>query len=495
VLIKNTYINLVSNILSASIGFVVSILIVRIYGVAVVGKIAYMTGLVGIMTFVLDLGLNETSLKFISEKKERFQSEFFSFVIMKMTLFAMFMAIIVIFYRYGDFIQDRRLYLIIAGALGFKELDTIFKTTLTARRDFYSIWIAIVFSRTLMGLSAVMICLNRLSYYYVAMIPAVESVASLVISGIIVHKKYKIKIISPIHSDIIKKYISYAWPLSLQAGLSSALSNIDKVFIGNILSNIHVGYLAIAEKVFSLFDIIIKAITKQLLPEISFRYANLKSHQFYQDMQKIVLMTSFVACFLSLVILVFSDLVIYIMYGSGFHPAATILKFFVFLIFAKLVLRPYFKLALVMEKHKLFPVFVLPENALRIGILYFAIPMSLFGAPIGGIAKPVSQAASWVFPRGLYVMWQAKRSFHTLFFERSRHLIFSFVWVCLGFGLIMFMDFSRIWETVLQTMAAAVYVSILLKYDIIDKKVVKSIIRMPIDRFTARKKAKNPHGA
>lgn len=281
----------------------------------------------------------------------------------------------------------------------------------------------------------------------------------------------------------------YAWPLSLQAGLSSALANIDKVFIGNILTDIHVGYVAVAEKVFSFFDIIIKAITKQLLPEISFRYSHLKTQPFYIDMQKIVLMTTFVGCLLSLLILVFSDLAIYVLYGSGFDPAATILKFFILLIFAKLVLRPYFKLALVMEKHKLFPAFVLPENALRMGILYFAIPMSLFGTQIGGIAKPVSQAVSWVFPRGLYVLWQAKRSFHTLFFERSRKLVFSFVLVCLGFLLILFLDFPMMWETAIHAMMAIIYVCILIKFNIIDRKALKTIIKSPFDTLSARKKA------
>ena len=62
-LVKNTYINILSNVVGASIGFFSSILIVRVYGVSVVGKIAFMTGIVGLMTFMVDLA---TTLSFLT---------------------------------------------------------------------------------------------------------------------------------------------------------------------------------------------------------------------------------------------------------------------------------------------------------------------------------------------------------------------------------------------------------------------------------------------
>ena len=80
-LVKNSYINILSNVISASIGFLTSIMVVRVFGVNVIGKIAYMTGLVGLMTFVVDLGIDQTALKYMAEKKDDFTKEFATYFI------------------------------------------------------------------------------------------------------------------------------------------------------------------------------------------------------------------------------------------------------------------------------------------------------------------------------------------------------------------------------------------------------------------------------
>ncbi|MCF8063551.1 MAG: oligosaccharide flippase family protein [Deltaproteobacteria bacterium] len=424
-LIRNTYINMASNVLAAAFGFASTVLVIRVYGAEVVGRIAYMTGLVGIVTFVVDLGIDQAGMKYISQKADDYAAEFAAYLFIKGILLLLFLAAasacLVFLFR----VDDVLLYVLIMSNLFWATLADIFKNTLTARREFVRLALQTNIARGAMLVAAILFCTVWKNWYYVALLPSIEFACLVLVAAPYLVTGLGIRRL-PLDRSLCRKYVRYALPLSISTGISLSIANLDKVFVGHLLDKTHVGYLAAAEKVFAVFDILVKALTQQLFPEISYRLANIREQLFKQQMEKIVLMANLMATAMALAVIAYANVLIDVIYGPGFEPSAFVLKMFAALILAKLFFRPYHSLVYATEKQAVFLWFTLPTFAVRIALTYFLIPVSVGGALIAGGARPLPQPSAWVFPRGAFILALVRRTFGTTFTRPVRLLYVIF---------------------------------------------------------------------
>ena len=434
-LIRNTYINMASNVLAAGFGFASTVLVIRVYGAEVVGRIAYMTGLVGIVTFVVDLGIDQAGMKYISQKKDDYAAEFATYLFIKGILLLLFLAAASLCMVFLFRVDDVLLYLLITSNLFWATLADIFKNTLTARREFVRLALQTNIARGVMLGAAILFCTAWKNWYYVALLPSIEFACLVLVAlpsfvtGLGIRRL-------PLDWGLWKKYVRYALPLSVSTGISLSIANLDKVFVGHLLDKTHVGYLAAAEKVFAVFDILVKALTQQLFPEISYRLANVRERVFKQQMEKIVLMANLMATVMALALVAYGDVLIRVIYGPGFEPAAFVLKMFGALILAKLFFRPYHSLAYATEKQAVFLWFTIPTFAVRIALTYLLIPVGVGGALVAGGARPLAQAAAWVFPRGAFILILVRKMFGTTF-TRPVHLLYAWFFVAAAAAMLL----------------------------------------------------------
>lgn len=474
-IIKNTYTNIIGNIFSACIGFIIYIMLFRVYGASIIGKIAYMTGLVGLITFVVDLGIDQAGQKYMAEKKSEFIPEFIAYFFIKVILLSIFVIIGFISVCFIFRVDDQMLFILIMSNIFCENLSGILKNTLTARRSFYQLVIRTNISRVVRLCFAILFCTQLKSIYLIALLPSIEGLCSFFTICPYILKKIKGKDIG-IQKQMLKKYISYAWPLSLSTGITLSLANLDKVIIGGLVGHAYTGYLVIAEKIFLVFDIIIKAITQQLLPEITYRLANFKEKYFRLQIEKIILLTNFISTLMILILILYADLLVVIVFGAEGRQSAIILRMFALIVFAKLFFRPYNSLIFATEKHKLFLWLTIPTQMTKIGLIYFLAPQQVAGMVIGGMATPLAKGLIWFFPRGLCVLYVIKKHFNTLFLGKTKLLLLLFIFMLTLAILLDYLIINYVMIIIFGIFLIGAYFSILYFANIISKEIIDQLL-------------------
>jgi O-antigen/teichoic acid export membrane protein len=484
VIVRHTYINVFSSGFGALVGFVVSILLVRVYGVEVIGRIAFMTGLVGLLRFVVDLGIDQAGLKYISEKEVDFSRELSAYAAIKAVLLAVFLALSAVFLVFVFRPDDPLLYVVVAVNLFWETLADVFQNVLTARREFGPLAIRRNTARLGMLACAVLFCTGVKGFYLVAVLPTIEFALLTVLLIHYVRRGMKAGWANP-GRDITMRFCRYALPISLSTGLSLSTSNLDKVFVGHLLSSVHVGYLAVAERIYGGFLVIVKAVTQQLLPEVTFRLANLEKEQFKRQMERITCMGNVLATFLALVVLIYADDLIRVAYGPGLETAAFILRVFSIEILVKLFFRPYHSLIYATERHALFLWLTLPTQAVRLALMYFLVPVQWAGVTIGGAAKPLAISAVWLAPRGVAVLWSVRRAFGTLFLSGSGR-VFGVFLVPVALAVVADRMISSIfWGSVAGMGILALHLVLLRLAGVLDPETVQALVQPIRDGFRA----------
>ena len=134
--VKNIYIRLGTNVLNVLIGFIPFIFIVRIFGVEVLGNIAYYYSLAGIFSLFADMGLSTAYNKFLASKEDH--RDITTYLFLKSFLIAVY--ILIFFSAYflkfrSDVINEKFLFIAFAVVV-FDLIAQFFKATFVGRRDF-----------------------------------------------------------------------------------------------------------------------------------------------------------------------------------------------------------------------------------------------------------------------------------------------------------------------------------------------------------------------
>jgi O-antigen/teichoic acid export membrane protein len=486
-LVRHTYINVVSSVFGGAVGFAVSILVVRVYGIEVVGRIAYMTGLVGLLRFVVDLGIDRAGQKFIAEPEVGFAPEFASYLAIKGVLLAAFLALSAVFFELVFRPDDPLLYLLVTGNLFWISFSDLFTNMLAARRDFTSLAIIRNIARVVMLGFAVLFCTVLQSWYLVAVLPSIEFSVLILLAAPYGFRRLGLSWVRP-QWPVCKRYIRFALPISLTEGISLSIANVDKVFVGHLLTDAHVGYLTVAERVYGGFLMIVKAVSQQLLPEISYRLANLKRRVFERQMEKIVRMSSVLGTFLALAVLAYADVLIRTMYGPGLETAAFILRVFSLEILVKLFFRPYHNLVYATERHRIFLWLTPPSQVIRILGTYLLVPLQVAGVTLGGAAKPLAIGVVWIVPRGVGVLYTIRKEFNTLFLSRMGPVASLFLALAaLALGLEHLVE-SRAIMAALGLGVLGLHLVLLRALGVLDDQVLKELTRPLRDAVQALKR-------
>ncbi len=489
-LVRHTYINVASSAFGAVVGFAVSILVVRIYGIEVIGRIAYMTGLVGLLRFVVDLGIDRAGQKYMAQKEGAFGPEFVAYLAIKCVLLSAFLGLSALFLVFVFKPDDPLLYLLVTGNLFWISLSDVFINVLTARRDFVSLAILRNIARVVMLGFVVIFCTVLRNWYFVAVLPSIEFFCLIVLAVPYGIRSLGLGWHRP-RWDLCRQYCRFALPISLSTGISLSIANVDKIFVGHLLTEAHVGYLTVAERVYGGFLVIVKAVSQQLLPEISYRLANLKDRVFDQQMEKIVRMSNVLGTFLALGVLAYADVLIRTMYGQGFETAAFILRVFSLEILVKLFFRPYHSLIYATERHRIFLWLTLPSQAVRILATYLLIPLQVAGVTVGGAAKPLAIGTVWIAPRGVAVLYTVRKAFGSLFLSRMETV--AGVFLALGASA-LFVDHlveSRIVMAACGAGLLGLHIAVLRRLGVLDDAVLQELTRPLTDavqRFKGKEK-------
>jgi len=218
-LVRNIYIRVGTNILTIGIGLVAFVLIIRTYGVEVVGNIAYYYSLAGIFSLFADLGISTAYNKFLASKENT--RDITVYLFLKSFLIAVYILVFFLAYIFklkNDGIDDKLLFIVFAGVV-FDLIGQIFTSTFTGRRDFSTLSKLEIVSALTVCVYNITACFVIVNKYFLAGNLAVPHLV-IITGGLFYFGRHRLfKPHKPKWPDI-KKYKDYCLPGALSDSLT-----------------------------------------------------------------------------------------------------------------------------------------------------------------------------------------------------------------------------------------------------------------------------------
>ncbi|MBN1788097.1 MAG: oligosaccharide flippase family protein [Sedimentisphaerales bacterium] len=411
-MIKNIYIRTATNVITSVISVITLVLIIKIFGTEVLGRVTYYYSIAGVLGILSDLGFSTAYNKFLASEDNR--RDIAAFLFFKVLLIGLYVIIFVsaYFLKFNDGRTDARLLWILFSVLMFEKIAQFFTATFIGKRDFTYMSIAEIVASIIFFVYTLFICFARLSIYALAstrvVIPAVT-----ILWGVAYFRTKKINVfLLPSRADI-RKYMSYSMPIAFSTISSNFILYADKLVLGKLMGVNEVGLYDIAHRCYAAVDKLIKPVTNTMFTEIVHRIANVQDF-FHKRFQDLVQVLGFISGVLSIILIFSSTFVIATVFGIENSRSAFILKFFALSVLLRLFWRPYTNVIYSIEKHRLVSMIEPIGVLMMLGYYYLLIPLEISGVAVGAAALPIAEFIMCIIPAGVLKLFILKRHFGRL---------------------------------------------------------------------------------
>lgn len=442
-LIKNLYFRIGSNILRGSLSIISSIIIVHVFGVKVIGQIAYYYGLVGMLTLFSDLGVGISYRKFLTDPGSH-EEDIATYILIKTTLLTLscIIALTVFFFYRPTETLDSGLVVIVFVVTLIELVSHFFSDTLSGKRDFLIFSKIEVLGTIVLFAYNLAVCFLFPKLYWLAMNMVITPVI-LIIAGTCYCHKNRLFYLKKPTKKMLLKYVKYTYPIAFSSVVGIFSTHFEKVLIGKMIGMRELGLYRLALSLFSGFDMVIKPVTNALFTELSYRL-NRVSDFVNTQFKEIVFILNLAGSLVFIFILFLSQPVVDLFYGPDNVRAAYILMCFSLVVVSRLLWRPYLHLLYAIEAHHPLAYLSVISFGLRLGLYFVLIPITIKGHLIGAMAIPLSEAILWIIPTGVYNFYVLKKRFDQIHLKEmiikmwTPLLILTVVSACFSFSLILF---------------------------------------------------------
>lgn len=318
----NTLWVLGDKIIRIVLGLFVTIWMARYLGAESFGLLSYVLSLVGLLTALSTLGLDNIVVKELIHKPEEREliigSAFFMRVVSGLGTYAL----LLFWVGYIDQPRVNELLLIL-GIINifqsFKVIDFYFQSRILSRYVVIASLGALLFSN---GLKIIFILMGA---PLVAFVWAVLLEQIVLMVGLVWFYGKTGSTLFRWRFDVstAKKMLKKSWPLALTAFAASLYMKIDQIMIANILGNDLVGQYAAAVRLTEAIYFIPIVITASLFPAIINAREN-NVEVYINRLQGLYSLVIYIAIFLAVPMSLFSDQIINILYGPEFAEASEV---------------------------------------------------------------------------------------------------------------------------------------------------------------------------
>jgi PST family polysaccharide transporter/lipopolysaccharide exporter len=409
-LVRNIYARLGSNLVRGGLSVISSILIIRILGVEVVGRIAYYYGLVGMFTLFTDMGISVAYRKFLTTRDSS-EQDVGGYVFLRLGLILLFCIIVWVAHIWISQSRgfDELMFLIAFSVTLIDLVSHFFIHTMSGQRDFVflsKIEVAGSFSLFLYNLA---VCFLFPSQYFLALNMAVVPIF-LIAGGIYYVRRHDQIVIGMPSTETVVRYAKYSIPLSVSSVVGLFTVHFEKVVLGRLIGIRELGFYQLALSIFSGFDKVIKPVTNTLFTELSYRIN--RSAEFMRERFRDLVQTlNMIAATLALLLIFASSPVVDLFYGVENMRTAAILQCYVLVLFSRLFWRPYRHVLYAIEAHHPIGYLSVIDLAIRLGLYYTLMPMTIGGKPLGAMAIPLIEFIIWIIPSGIYNGFALRKRF------------------------------------------------------------------------------------
>ncbi len=310
------------------ISFVVIIYVVRYLGPKDFGLYSYVISFMWLFASISTLGLEAITVREIikqPDRKDEIIGTVFTLRLWGSISAALMIAVTLLII--GEELYTSILIIVASAAFIFQSFSAIeyyFRAVVKAKYNAYALLASVIFSS---ALKIILILLKAPLIYFIAAFTFEYFV--LAIGLVSVYKSNKHKILNWRYSKAISKsLLKDSWPLALSGIVVMIYMKIDQVMIKNMMEEEAVGFYAAAVRLCEAWYFIPVTLCNSIFPAI----VNAKnvSEEFYKNrMQKLYDLLAWIAIGIAVPVTLFSDEIIYVLFGREFSQAAPVLTIYI----------------------------------------------------------------------------------------------------------------------------------------------------------------------
>lgn len=331
--IKNTIILFVDKLFTLATGFLIAILAARKFGPDEFGIFNYALSLVGIFGFVFSLGLENVVIKKASDAKESLELSRLATNSTVIKLISSFIGIFLVYiYCYFFSREAMALSLILGIANSFlfaNVIDFIYQGTF----HFSTLVRLRLLSKILMTIAQLIFLLYILDIYYFAIANVIYNLSYVIFLWISAKNKitFKIQLVDKlIIYDLLKKSL----PFTLASIAIPIFMQCDTIMLMHITNNNHeTGLYSAVQRILVPASIVGSVLSVSLFSLIK---KNVSSNNF-KELTKIHCLIFYACIFLCLIVGLYSEKIMVILYGEKYIDAAPILAYSVWIILFSII--------------------------------------------------------------------------------------------------------------------------------------------------------------
>ena len=312
-------------IIGMAVSFFVGVYVARYLGPANFGLLSYAGSFAGLFLVVATLGLGSIVVRELvkdEEKRDELLGTTFALKIVGSILVLTIIAIAVRFTNNDNF-TNLLIFIIAIGTIfqSFNVIKFYFQSKVLSKYTVY----AQVFSTILCSVIKLLLIYFNVGLIYFAMVTLLQSI--ILASGLVgMYVKQKSSLFKwRIKFDIAKRLLNDSWPLILSGVAISIYMKIDQVMIKNMLDTKAVGNYAVAVRLAEVWYFIPMAITNSLFPAI-INAKKISEKLYYERLQKLYDLMTWLAIGIALPIMLLSNNIIKLLFGTQYQEAASVLK-------------------------------------------------------------------------------------------------------------------------------------------------------------------------
>ncbi|MFO7447259.1 MAG: flippase [Ignavibacteriaceae bacterium] len=306
----------------------VQIYIIRYLGAGEFGILSYAISIVGLFAAISTLGLDSIVTRELIKQPEKRDNLLGT--VFYLRVFGAVLSFILLLFAIqltGDSYDTVILIFIIAASSFFQAFYVIeyyFQSKVQAKYSSSVYLITLIFSSAI----KVFLILVKAPLLHFAIITSLEFLF-VSIGFVIVYQRQNLSVFNwKFNKDLARILLKDSWPLILSGVVIAVYMKIGQVIIKNMMTNEDVGYYSAAVRLCEAWYFIPIAIANSLFPAIV--NAKTTSEELYNSrLQKFYDLLAWIAIAIAIPVTIFSELIVKILFGSEYLPAAPVLTIYI----------------------------------------------------------------------------------------------------------------------------------------------------------------------
>ncbi|MEI7451735.1 MAG: flippase [Candidatus Falkowbacteria bacterium] len=398
------------------LAFFVSAYVARYLGPEKYGTLNYIISLVGLFSFIPNLGINSLlSRELIKYPNERDDLMGTAFILQIFGgLLGIFCLGFFVIFLLHENAANNFLLILVASTFILQALnvvDVYFQSNVMAKKVVIIQMLSFSLSSLL---KIVFIFLNLPLAYFVALY--VVDAVFFALGLIFIYKKNGLSFLKwRFKYNLAKELLKESWPLMLSSSFLLIYGRIDQVMIKQMMNDYSLGLYAISAKLSEAWLFIPTAIIGSLFPAIvNAKKDNKDSYE--NRLKKIYSLTFYLSFFISLFIFIFARLIINILFGSAFLPAVLSLQIYVWSGVATAMGFAVSQYLIIEGKTKILFIINFLSMAANVLLNLWLIPrMGISGAALATLISYSLMVFGLIFFKN--VRWQLRLMYQSLFLK------------------------------------------------------------------------------